>query len=90
MSTAGVDANEQHLCRLGCIAKGGVTLGRQPLCVRIQFFEVVLRSLFIRRARLDVPYVGALDCFLRQVSSRRFCIPHGHNDARMGNPFVTD
>jgi hypothetical protein len=34
--------------------------------------EWVLLSLFIRLERLDVPYVGVLDCFLRRVSSGWF------------------
>jgi hypothetical protein len=41
--------------------------------------EWVLLSLFIRLARLDVPYVGVLDCFLRQVSSGWFeCVQVNH------------
>jgi hypothetical protein len=69
----------------GCVATGGVTLGRQPWCVwkrmkdPISIHEWVLLSLFIRLARLDVPYVGVLDCFLRQVSSGWFeCVQVNH------------
>jgi hypothetical protein len=41
--------------------------------------EWLLLSLFIRRARLDVPCVGVLDCFLRQVSSGWFeCVQVNH------------
>ena len=81
MSTAGVDAYEQHLCRLGCVKQRRDLRKAALLCGKhkSKILEWVLLSLFIRRARLDVPYVGVLDCFLCQVSSGWFaCVPVNH------------